>query len=414
VSLDLSSRHPLHAQLKPLTGLRFVAALHVVVVHLFVLGHLVGLPAALTEMVNRGHMAVPLFFVLSGFVLTYTYARSQSPTGSSTLINRRAFWAARFARIYPVYALSLLLAIPTYFSREAFSQPLATLGVAVPVLTMLQGWFPNIAQAWLSPAWSLSSEALFYLLFPFVTPLIVRLNQRKLTVGLAVLWLASLAAPIVYLLVVPNDLEGEPFTATWQWAMAIYFGPLPHLPEFLTGIVLGRLFLAQRTRAPISPRAAALAATGAGLGVVGYILAAYAGGVLPRLLTHTGAFLPIYALLVYSLAVGGGPIGRFLATRPMLLLGEASYGLYLLHFPVFWWTERLVRRLPWGDAIFGSGWWFPALEVCMAVAVSVVVYLTFERPARRLLRRLLTNRPSGALLSESPVGQATVGVGAVG
>jgi peptidoglycan/LPS O-acetylase OafA/YrhL len=403
------SSHPLKAQLKPLTGLRFVAALHVVLVHLAVVGHLGTLPAALTEIVSRGYMAVPLFFVLSGFVLTYTYA----PTGSGTDLNRRAFWAARFARIYPVYALSLLLAIPTYFTKEALSQPLATLGVAVPVLTMLQGWFPSIPQAWLSPAWSLSSEAFFYLLFPFAIPLIARLTQQKLVASLALLWLASVAAPIVHLVVFPNG-AGETNTTSWLWAMAIYFGPVPHLPEFLTGIVLGRLFLGRPARQTGDHRlAVTLAAAGAALGAVGYILAAYAGGELPRLLTHTGAFLPIYALLVYSLAWGGGPIGRFLATGPMLLLGEASYGLYLLHFPVFWWTEHLIRRLPVADAIFATGWLFPLIEAGVAIATSVIVFLTFERPARRLLRGLLTGRTRGALIPDGSAARTPVGAGAL-
>ncbi|MGI9146829.1 MAG: acyltransferase family protein [Chloroflexota bacterium] len=409
-----ASRPPLPAQLKPLTGLRFAAALHVVFVHLLVIGHLDGLPAALKAFVERGYMAVPLFFVLSGFVLTYTYTGVRSRTGSNQDLNRRAFWVARFARIYPVYALSLLLAIPTYFTRASLSEPLATLGVAVPVLLMLQGWFPGIVQAWLSPAWSLSAEALFYLLFPFVVPLIARVRLPKLTFSLALLWFASVVAPLAYPLVFPNG-EGEPGTVRWLWAMAVYFGPLPHLPEFLTGIVLGRIFLARSSRTTKAQPARVLAAVGATLGVVGYILAAYAGGdwLVPRLLTHTGAFLPIYAVLVYSLALGGGPIGRVLGTRPLLVLGEASYGLYLLHFPVFWWTERVIRRLPVADAIFASGWVFPLIELCMAVAASVVVNLAFERPARRLLRRVLTSRTSGAPAPEGPAGQSPVGVGAL-
>jgi peptidoglycan/LPS O-acetylase OafA/YrhL len=157
---------------------------------------------------------------------------------------------------------------------------------------------------------------------------------------------------------------------------------------------------------------AKLAAAGAALGAIGYVAAAFAGGQLPRLFTHTGVFLPIYAVLVYSLAVGGGPLGRFLGWRPMLLLGEASYGLYLLHFPVFWWTEHVVALLPFGNVLLRSKF-FPVLEVFAAVSLSVVVYLLFERPARRFLRRILSSGRSAAVRQDGQPAHAPVGVGAL-
>jgi peptidoglycan/LPS O-acetylase OafA/YrhL len=232
-----------------------------------------------------------------------------------------------------------------------------------------------------------------------------------LIVSVGLLWLASLVAPSIFLIIMPNG-DGDPYTTQWLWAMFVYFGPLSHLPEFLTGIVLGRLFLSQTARRAPGRHVLALAAAGAGLGALGYVLAAYAGGALPRMLTHTGVFLPIYAVLVYSLALGGGPIGRLLGTPPLLLLGEASYGLYLLHYPVFWWTERVVGRFPVVAGIYWSRW-FAVLEVCLAVAISVAVYLVVERPARRCLRSFLSSRSRAAPAPESSAAQAPVGVAVV-
>jgi peptidoglycan/LPS O-acetylase OafA/YrhL len=87
-----------------LTGLRFFAALYVVLFHqetTFAAGHHFSKP--LLTFLGHGYLAVSLFFVLSGFVLTYNYADRWSETRFSK------FLLSRFARIYPVYALTLLL-----------------------------------------------------------------------------------------------------------------------------------------------------------------------------------------------------------------------------------------------------------------------------------------------------------------
>src|SRR5262249_31630529 len=153
----------------------------------------------------------------SGFVLTYTYTRS-----NPAQLDRSAFWTARFARIYPVYALSLVLAVPTFFTIDALAHPLPTAAVVVPVALMIQAWFPLIAQAWLSPAWSLSAEAFFYAVFPFVAVRLVGLRPRKLMASLPLLWIASMALPLLWLIVSP-DGDGDPGSTRWQLAMSIYF-----------------------------------------------------------------------------------------------------------------------------------------------------------------------------------------------
>jgi peptidoglycan/LPS O-acetylase OafA/YrhL len=88
-------------RLNALTTLRFLAALHVVLFHMRVTGVLPGGPWWYQNLASVGYIGVNLFFVLSGFILVYTYA--------NTTVSPRRFWQARFARIYPAYALSLLL-----------------------------------------------------------------------------------------------------------------------------------------------------------------------------------------------------------------------------------------------------------------------------------------------------------------
>jgi peptidoglycan/LPS O-acetylase OafA/YrhL len=130
---------PAPAYLNALTGLRFLAAFHVVLFHFRELALADG-PEALYWIADKGYVSVGLFFVLSGFILTYTYADSTH----SAPLNRRAFWAARFARIYPVYLLSVVIAAPALISlitESGSSNVLSrTVGVVALVATLGQDW----------------------------------------------------------------------------------------------------------------------------------------------------------------------------------------------------------------------------------------------------------------------------------
>ena len=121
--------HP--PSLPALTGVRFFAALAVFIFHSgagFLQGH--GLPSAVAQILNNGNLGVSLFFVLSGFILTYAH---QNDAFSAQFICD--FYVARFARIYPVYFLALLIALPTAYSSLS-PETMAT------VFTMLQAWTP--------------------------------------------------------------------------------------------------------------------------------------------------------------------------------------------------------------------------------------------------------------------------------
>ena len=151
--------------LPALTGLRFFLALWVIVNHLVGKGHVFEpiaqmLPGPLEAIMRSGYLAVPTFFVLSGFVLARTYA--------STPWNPRSVWkyaVGRFARVYPVYLLSLLIVLP--FIIKAQDQPKGWL-VAMH-LTLMQGWWVgHYTAGWNTPAWTLSCEMFFYLMFPLL------------------------------------------------------------------------------------------------------------------------------------------------------------------------------------------------------------------------------------------------------
>jgi peptidoglycan/LPS O-acetylase OafA/YrhL len=384
-------------KLSALTGLRFFAAAHVVLFHQPILtSHL---PGPTANIFHAGYVSVGLFFVLSGFVLAYNYlGRLDGQPGAL-----RTFWSSRFARIYPAYMLALLLALPLSWLAAPGSPESATPGTALydltsngpwsylAVLTLSQSWFPQVALAWNGPAWSLSVEMFFYLAFPFLIGPVGRLGARAALAVLVGVWLLGLAFPAFYLVAQPDGPVSANAGSSYSfWLWVLRYNPLLHLPEFVVGVLLGRVYLLK------SARIAAVA--GARSGVVSQLLPVGAAAAalvlltfshrLPYPLLHNGLLTPLFGLLVYSLADGRSWLSRLLALPPLLLLGEASYGVYILQDPVLQWTKQAMVRLS-GDAGAGSTQLAALVFLGLLLAISVAAFFWVETPARGLLRRAL-------------------------
>ncbi len=374
--------------LDALTGLRFVAALGVVLFHAvpwrFPSAH--GAPRQLVE---SGFVGVSLFFVLSGFILAYNYL---DPGRGALRRSTREFWWARVARIYPVYLLSLAFAAPevAHMLRAPASPgdvhgATASLALA-PVL--LQSWWPTAACRWNCPGWSLSVEAFFYLLFPFVGVRLARQRKRALLAFGAVVWALGLVPPAIYLATAPwNGGAGPTHLESGFWLNALKFHPIPHLPEFLIGVVTGLVYLrvrerdARATLPPTSARrirllaGAATLAAGAALALTSW---------LPFLLVRDGVLAPVWALAIYALALRDGVIAQVLASRPLVRLGEASYALYLIHSPLDGYLRKLTALVPGYRLTSG---WDLGVYLFVAIVLSLAILRWVEEPARRAIRR---------------------------
>lgn len=379
--------------LNALTGLRFLAAFYVVIFH-FGKYHLSGGPTWLTNIARSGFISVGLFFVLSGFVLTYTYVGA-APVAR---IDKRKFWVARLARIYPVYFASLLLALPytfTWFERNnSLIGAVGKLGAAFAIdLTLLQGWAPQTAMVINYPSWSISVESLFYLVFPFLGLFILRLGRHRLIVTGLVVWVASLLAALAYLVFDPSavaltnpDAAGQRF-----WLQVLMYSPLSRVPDFMIGMVVGRLFLdfLKRPPDPWTKRVGTLASSA---GLVGLFVLLSHADQLPLPLLNDALLTPFFALTIFGLATGGGVVAWLLERPFMVMLGEVSYGVYILQAPVWEWTQAL-GRLALQPEDYEFGYHSPAffMVYCIVlIGMSISSYYLFERPMRGVIRRALT------------------------
>jgi peptidoglycan/LPS O-acetylase OafA/YrhL len=394
---------PAADRLRPLTGIRFVAALQVLFFHFG--GKVFRSTVPLVESVRRaGYVAVSFFFILSGFVLTYHYAE---PLRTGRVSGRTFFWR-RVCRIYPVYLLSTLICIPLAIHKPwgdlsaAFGDASlrAKLGTIAAHLLMVQAWFPRLVVSWNIPGWSLSAELFFYALFPLVAQRMARLsNRRHLMTAALLLWGVSLGLASSYVLFDPDGVGRASADVTGFWMCLLKFCPLSRLPEFLLGAVLGQLFLTRAPRAAsTSRRAGGWLSTVAALAL---LVALALSGKISYPLLHQGLLIPLFGMLIYGLALGGGPISAVVGTRPFRLCGEASFALCVLQVPLMFWllvvSGHSFAQQP-RIAFF-------ALYFVLALGLSFICHYFVERPLRAWLDRLLQQRrgrsPPGRLVNEA-------------
>ncbi|BBX95588.1 acyltransferase family protein [Mycobacterium lacus] len=308
-----------------LTGIRAVAALLVVGTHAaYTTGKYThgywGLVGARLE------IGVPIFFVLSGFLLFRPWAKSAATGGPPPSLSRYAWHRVR--RIMPAYVLTVLFAYVLYHFREAAPNPGHSWMGLLRNLTLTQiytdGYLGSYLHQGLTQMWSLAVEAAFYVALPLLAYLLLvaicqRRWQPKLLLGaLAGLMLISPA----WLTLVHTAHRFPDGARLW----------LPtYLAWFLAGMMLAVL-------QAMGVRCYAFAAMP--LAIVSYFIVStpIAGApttspaTLGEALVKTGFYAGIAALAVAPLALGDqGWYARLLATRPMVWLGEISYEIFLIH-----------------------------------------------------------------------------------
>ena len=361
------------SQLPALTGIRCFAALNLVFFH-FADPHSFG---PLSPVVNGGYISVSFFLLLSGFILTYNYA-DRAQRGALTA---RSFWSARFSRLYPVYAFSLLLSVGM-LAQEVHAHTRLDFGLGV-VLTplLLQGWHPALTTFWNTPAWTMSTEAFFYLLFPW---LITRRRPRQTRTMLLILvavWLCALVLPGLYMYLNPDgDLHPDRYSVG-IWMRALKFMPLQHLFSFLFGMTLG--FLNEKIRPESRKRLAVGILAFAAL----YLLLCV-GDHLPYAMMHDGLLMPLFAGVVLCLA-GRNPIASFFGLLPFIAIGEASYCLYLLHFNL-WTLLHDSHFLEKSGLIVFDPW----ISYLLLIIAALLTKRLIERPGRNWIIRRLEPSPA--------------------
>lgn len=351
------------AQARPridqLTGLRYFAAVLVFVSHF----SWNGANPAIGRLAEQGYVGVSFFFVLSGFILSYSYSdrlRSRSLSYGKYLL-------LRAARLTPLHfaTAAFVIAFPLY------SNPISPLKTVFN-LSYLQSWIPNSFYYFSlnGPSWSLSDEMFFYVcVFPMI--FIPARYVYRAWGALAAIIVAT--AFVFYRWFDGVHLFGSGSTIS-HWLFYIF--PGFRALEFITGMALYRLWengWRPEIKWPI-------------LAYVGLAVAMYFGQDIPESFRYSLYYLPIITFFFIAHMRSDSLVSRVFSARPLVILGDASFAFYLIHQQLIY-ILRSALHLSALPLAVGA-----VITLAIASALSVLVFYLYEKKAEAFLRSLVLNR----------------------
>lgn len=380
-------------EIKALTGLRIIAAVWVVLFHFRPLLRL-GSPAfsdALAPVLDCGAQGVDLFFILSGFVLTWNYLERMGESFSPRATLH--FLWLRLARVWPIYLVTLHLALlwviftlhVGHVPTEDLSRMTATSYVRQVLLMQL--WFEPFfdGTSWNGPAWSISAEWLAYLLFGGLVLVIYRVMRATSAGGLAALAIIASLPPLLLLLA-----TGQ-FYTPWSW--------LPRIVMQFTAGALACASVRKLQARGLSDRARRGAGYCSVLLIVAIVGTLYYFDAHPisGLYDSGGLVDVLFVPLVMALAIGTGSLPVLLSTRVMVYGGQISFCLYMVHELVHTaWNWAAIQFEIVLDEGAGAAKWMVCGLLAGATLLSVFLFHAVEEPGRRWMRRMIGARPETA------------------
>jgi peptidoglycan/LPS O-acetylase OafA/YrhL len=352
-------------ELGALTFLRFFAAFFVFLFHMEIRWP-AGIGQQYSAIVSQGAIGMTIFFMLSGFVLAYRYQEQN--------FDMKRYAIHRFAKIYPVYLLAMVLTLPWLVAQVGelpggiVVQVVAVIFLVLASLTLVQAWFTPLFSVWnFGASWSISVEAFLYGIFPALARRLASLTPRA----------AILVGATTYLVACSPGLVIMIFSGNSGPIAQFYSMPIFRLAEFMLGIMAFRL-------AKVIQRGVGLVSILTALGWIA--LLAYLvkfGAVFPAVyVTHGWLVIPVVFLTLITLN-SNRALSQILGIAPLRILGHASYSFYTIQI-VF--ILVLIDVHPW---LVNS---FPVLAnnvvlTCVTFVAltisSIALYWLFEEPVRR-------------------------------
>lgn len=351
-------------RLDSLTALRWWAALAVFAHHMTNFA-----PLPISGPLRLGAQGVAFFFVLSGFVLTWS-ARPGTPVST--------FYWRRFARIWPAHMVALLLAVVVFVGppadvEESWVRPLSV--VLLLSVLLLHGWSSNneVVFSGNPASWTLSLEAFFYATHPWLDRVLGRTGRRA---ALAVLFAIPVVAAILYLARAEID------------ALAHLPRPVLRLWEFCLGMALAHAVrLGWRPRLPVPVALGVLFAVCAGV-FLGPLRApglweSLRLGPLSPVLIPAGCAVVIAAYATREMRGIADGSGRGAPRAWLVRLGEWSFAFYLLHATLIYACRTWFGLQPvgWSNLLIYAAVLVPSIVAAWALHAFV------ERPVEKRLRR---------------------------
>jgi len=348
-------------EIPQLTFTRFLAATSIVFFHYASEIFPFNIPQ-LHYFISHANLGVCYFFVLSGFILTAVYKEEFFLKPGAL----KKFFMARFARIYPVYLIALLMGMASVwlYHRESFS------GMsAISNALLLQAWIPLHLKTYNLPGWSLSVEAFFYILFPWLIYKVFKDSFRHSAIAAITIWILS---SVLYIFIF-NPSSSTIAENTYINAVT---NPLLQLNNFLIGIAGGIAFNQGKFRIINKYSLHFLVFASILMLLIFFI---------PNPIVENardGLLAPLFLLFITSLAYNKGPVSKMLSNKFLVYLGNISYGIYILQIPLGLWYQGLLIKA----GIIVNEKVFIYSFIVFLILFSAFTYSFIEKPLRKYLR----------------------------
>lgn len=338
---------------------RFLAALLVVVYHF---GSMISpfQSGILKTIVQFGDEAVTYFFILSGFIMVIAYYPGK---GREKKFDKKTYWLNRFARIYPVYILALLGVALYYWTvdNSIFNSFVQRLPIEI---VLLQSWIGKVSLNF--PGWSLSVELLFYLLFPFLLKTALKMSTKRLGIFSVLIYLLTQVI-CIYLI--------NRYTGNVKAQLAVNYFPLFNLSAFFAGITGGIIFV--RNKNIFEEKALPIKFIGYSAAAISLLLIVWFLDI--EKYHRNGLLLPVYFFFLLAFCAKS-KLNGLLGNRLFVFLGDISYSLYILQYPVWLFFGIIVSSLHLSATLHFYSY------LLSLIALSAFIYLTFEKPVQKWIR----------------------------
>ena len=351
---------------KALTGLRAVAAIMVFLYHnrKYWRGWL---PNFIIQNLNEFHIGVSLFFVLSGFLIAYTYQDKPCSSVKQYL----KYFSVRFLRIFPIYLIILTIS----YVNNGFPPT----NVSIYNFTLLKGFSDKYNLESLPQSWSLTVELTFYLLAPFIYHYLKRNYYLSLGFLLSLLCISLLVGYGW------NYANGNPERWFYNWLFIFDCSFFGRFFEFFSGMFLAHLFLKGKDISKLFPSKNTTLLSILFILTTNYCISLFEVDTFDQGTQHVlglilrNLALPVFVCsLIYGLITENTTFRKFLSSKTMILLGNASYIFYLVHIG---YVNRKVYNYQYlGDRNFILLW-----------VISILGYLIIEKPIYIYFKNKINN-----------------------
>ena len=350
-------------RLDSLTSLRAFAALGVFFSHMgFIQNSSNEYLASTFKYLNLGYSGVTFFFILSGFILTYSFSNSMK----NSKVKFSDFLMHRVFRIYPVHILCLCLFITT----KVYNSTEYTINQSQLInnILLLQAFSVDRSDyfSFNAVSWSISVEMFFYVCFCFV------ISAPKKTIFIFSMLIISIA---VYL----SSLNAiSPSLIHWFF----YINPLVRLSDFMIGILICKFYLCIE-RSPSKLVLSIAEFTSLIFIIISLYLTAnvsWLGG-----LQFDVIFIPSMALAVLAFSFNGGVISKFISNKTLILFGDASFAFYLIHLIVI---SMLHRYIDTSKTDLYEAISFIVIAFVASMTAAIFIFIFYEKPINKKLRSM--------------------------